>query len=63
MAEEQLVFVVGDLFLAGVDTTFNAMAFTLVYMVCNPEVQKKVQAEIDAVVGWDRLPGLIDRPK
>ena len=54
---------VGDLFLAGVDTTFNAMAFTLVYMVCNPQVQKKVQAEIDAVIGMDRLPGLNDRPK
>ncbi|XP_059487512.1 methyl farnesoate epoxidase-like [Neocloeon triangulifer] len=59
--EEQLVFVVGDLFLAGVDTTFNAMAFTLVYMVCNPEVQKKVHDEIDAVVGRDRLPSLNDR--
>ena len=27
-----------------------------------PEVQKKAQAEIDAVVGTDRLPDIEDRP-
>ena len=28
----------------------------------NPEVQKKAQAELDAVVGRDRLPSIEDRP-
>ena len=32
-------------------------------MVCYPEAQKKAQAEIDAVVGRDRLPSLADRPQ
>ena len=31
-------------------------------MVLHPEVQKKAQAEIDAVVGPDRLPTFADRP-
>lgn len=31
-------------------------------MVCNPEVQKKAQAEIDRVVGPHRLPNFDDRP-
>ena len=31
-------------------------------MVLHPEVQKKAQAEIDAVVGRDRLPDFRDRP-
>ena len=31
-------------------------------MALYPEVQKKAQAEIDAVVGPDRLPGFEDRP-
>lgn len=31
-------------------------------MVLYPEVQKKAQAEIDAVVGPNRLPGFEDRP-
>jgi cytochrome P450 len=31
-------------------------------MVLYPEVQRKAQAEIDAVVGRDRLPDFRDRP-
>ena len=31
-------------------------------MALHPEVQKKAQAEIDAVVGPNRLPGFEDRP-
>jgi hypothetical protein len=31
-------------------------------MVLNPDVQKKAQAELDAVVGNDRLPVMDDRP-
>ena len=31
-------------------------------MTLYPEIQRKAQAEIDAVVGTDRLPTLADRP-
>ena len=31
-------------------------------MVVNPGVQEKAQAQIDAVVGRDRLPSIDDRP-
>ena len=31
-------------------------------MALHPEVQKKAQAEIDAVVGLNRLPDFEDRP-
>ena len=37
------------------------MTFFLMMMV-NQEAQKKAQAEIDAVVGKDRLPTVDDRP-
>ena len=30
-------------------------------MMCFPEVQKKAQAELDRVVGTDRLPNAADR--
>lgn len=33
------------------------------YLVCNPEVQKKIQEEIDDVVGNARLPNLDDKQK
>jgi cytochrome P450 len=37
------------------------MMFTLA-MVQNPHVWKRAQAEIDAVLGMDRLPDFEDRP-
>lgn len=37
------------------------MTFFLMMML-NPAVQKKAQAQIDAVVGRDRLPSIDDRP-
>jgi cytochrome P450 len=52
-----------DLFMAGTDTTFNSITFALVYMVRYPHVQRKIQEELDSIVGEDRLPGLEDRPQ
>lgn len=37
------------------------MTFFLM-MVLNPQVQEKAQAEIDLVLGGDRLPTIDDRP-
>ncbi|KAG6375755.1 glycolipid transfer protein domain-containing protein [Boletus reticuloceps] len=48
--------------LAGSDTVLSTlMAFTLA-IVLNPRVSKRAQAEIDTVVGTDRLPHFGDRP-
>ncbi|KAF8067015.1 cytochrome P450 [Lyophyllum atratum] len=46
----------------GADTTVSAEYAFFLAMVLNPDVQKKAQAEIDAVIGNDRLPTLADRP-
>nr|VWO97913.1 Zn(2)-C6 fungal-type domain-containing protein [Ganoderma boninense] len=53
--------VAATMYLAGADTS-NAMtgAFFLA-MAMYPEVQKKAQQELDAVVGTDRLPDFSDR--
>lgn len=37
------------------------MTFFLM-MILNPQVQEKAQAEIDLVLGGDRLPKIDDRP-
>ncbi|KAG1838113.1 cytochrome P450, partial [Suillus tomentosus] len=42
-------------------TTSTLLVFILA-MVLNPEVQAKAQAEIDRIVGKDRLPNFDDRP-
>ncbi|PPQ72833.1 hypothetical protein CVT26_003342 [Gymnopilus dilepis] len=44
------------------DTTFTATRSFLYHMTMHPEIQKKAQAEIDAVVGNTRLPDFDDRP-
>jgi hypothetical protein len=42
--------------------TTNTLLVFFLAMVLNPEVQAKAQAEIDRVVGKDRLPNFDDRP-
>ncbi|KAG7446976.1 cytochrome P450 [Guyanagaster necrorhizus] len=50
-----------SLYGAGADTTVSAQYAFFLAMILYPYVQKKAQAEIDAVVGSDRLPGFMDR--
>ena len=61
--DEQFIIVSMDLFLAGSETTSNTIEFAILFMILYPEVQKKVQAEIDAVIGTSRLPSIQDKPK
>ncbi|KAJ0065416.1 hypothetical protein NL108_010386 [Boleophthalmus pectinirostris] len=50
-----------DLFSAGTETTTTTLTWALLFVTYHPHIQKKVQAEIDAVVGSSRLPSLQDR--
>ncbi|XP_053177695.1 cytochrome P450 2J4-like [Scomber japonicus] len=51
-----------DLFLAGTETTSTTLQWALIYLIKNPDIQKKVQAEIDSVIGQIRQPTMADRP-
>lgn len=62
-SEEQLLAVCLDLFVAGTETTNKSLGFAFLHMVRNPEIQDKAQAELDAVIGRDRLPEWNDRSK
>ncbi|THH15921.1 hypothetical protein EW146_g4631 [Bondarzewia mesenterica] len=53
----------GILYGAGQETTMATLNSFVLAMVRNPAVQRKAQAEIDAVVPRDRLPNLDDRPQ
>lgn len=59
--EAQLIQCCVDLVMGGSDTTSNTLEFALLAMIRNPEVQAKVQEEIDSVIGQTRLPTLADR--
>ncbi|KAG0700053.1 cytochrome P450 [Suillus ampliporus] len=50
-----------SLYAGGADTSVSAVYSFFLAMTLFPEVQKKAQAEIDAVVGPDRLPTFADR--
>ncbi|THU99933.1 hypothetical protein K435DRAFT_855181 [Dendrothele bispora CBS 962.96] len=48
-------------YLAGADTTVILLLACLPALVCDPEVQTRVQAEIDKEVGSSRLPDFQDK--
>ncbi|KAG6371203.1 cytochrome P450 [Boletus reticuloceps] len=52
----------GTAFLAASETSNSVLMTFFLMMVLNPAVQEKAQAQIDAVVGRDRLPTMDDRP-
>jgi len=47
---------------AGSDTTATTVETAILYMILYPQAAKKAQAELDAVIGKNRLPVLGDRP-
>ncbi|KAL1776758.1 cytochrome P450 2J3-like [Sigmodon hispidus] len=59
--EENLICSTLDLFFAGTETTSTTLRWALLYMSVDSEVQEKVQAEIDRVIGHGRQPRTADR--
>ncbi|MGH0152509.1 UNVERIFIED_CONTAM: hypothetical protein FKN15_022322 [Acipenser sinensis] len=60
--EQNLVFCTLDLFVAGTETTATTLRWALLYMIKYPQIQEKVQAEIDRVIGQARQPSMEDKP-
>ncbi|XP_037792868.1 cytochrome P450 2L1-like [Penaeus monodon] len=58
-----LLVSIADLFGAGSETTSSTLRWVVLYMALHPDVQAKVQAEIDGVVAKGTLPSLADRAK
>ena len=51
-----------DLFIAGSETTSTTLTWAILYMVRNPDVQDKVQKDLDTVLGKYKIPSLSDKP-
>jgi len=54
--------VIATAYVAGANTTASTVQTLFLVMALYPDVQKKAQAEIDAVIGPNRLPDFEDRP-
>ncbi|KAI6001506.1 cytochrome P450 [Pisolithus marmoratus] len=59
--EHDIKWTAGTMFAGGADTTVASNYAFFLAMTLYPEVQKKAQAEIDAVTRTERLPTLADR--
>lgn len=60
---KHLVNTLITLFTAGADTSTSTLSYFILYMAKNPDIMRKVQDEIDRVVGSERQPSLADRAK
>nr|ABQ53137.1 cytochrome P450 1A2 [Enhydra lutris] len=58
---EKIVNIINDIFGAGFDTITTAISWSIMYLVTNPEIQRKIQEELDRVIGRARQPRLSDR--
>ncbi|KAJ9608029.1 hypothetical protein H2200_007017 [Cladophialophora chaetospira] len=63
MTEKELAYDVGILYEAGSDTTTMALEVFTLAMLLYPDVMKKGQAELDAVLGPSHLPTFDDKEK
>ncbi|XP_072162887.1 steroid 17-alpha-hydroxylase/17,20 lyase-like [Diadema setosum] len=61
LTDEHILQTISDIFGAGTQTTVDTLYWAFALMSENPAIQKKVQAEIDSVVGLDRVPTIEDR--
>ncbi|NWI61948.1 CP17A lyase, partial [Todus mexicanus] len=62
LTDDHLLMTVGDIFGAGVETTTTVLKWAVLYLLHYPEVQRKIQEEMDQKIGLARHPHLSDRP-
>ncbi len=56
-----LATILGEFIVAGSDTNHSAFMWALYFMILHPDVQEKVQTELDQVTGGIRMPTTDDR--
>ncbi|KAJ7127124.1 cytochrome P450 [Mycena epipterygia] len=60
--EHRVKWTAGAMYGAGGETTYSTVLIFIMLMAMHPDVQTRVQEEVDRVVGKDRLPVIADRP-
>ena len=63
VADESFLVCMRDMVFAGSDTSNSVMEHAILHVSLRPEIQKRIQAEIDQVIGHYRGPSYDDRNK
>ncbi|XP_016075332.1 PREDICTED: steroid 17-alpha-hydroxylase/17,20 lyase [Miniopterus natalensis] len=61
LSDRHILATIGDIFGAGLETTTSVVKWTVAFLLHNPQLQKKIQEEIDQNVGFSRTPTISDR--
>ncbi|KAJ3595294.1 hypothetical protein NHX12_004598 [Muraenolepis orangiensis] len=62
-SRENLIFSVGELIIAGTETTTNTLRWAMLYLALYPNIQERVHGEIDSVLANGRAPSLEDKQR
>ncbi|XP_054947711.1 vitamin D 25-hydroxylase isoform X2 [Physeter macrocephalus] len=62
-SKENLIFSVGELIIAGTETTTNVLRWAILFMALYPNIQGQVQKEIDLIIGPSGTPSWDDKCK
>ncbi|KAI0295617.1 cytochrome P450 [Multifurca ochricompacta] len=62
LSDPEMAILSGQMYTAGFETTSTTLMWWTLAMVAFPQVQRRAQAELDAVVGRSRLPTFADAP-
>ncbi|XP_008577969.1 PREDICTED: steroid 17-alpha-hydroxylase/17,20 lyase [Galeopterus variegatus] len=60
-SDKHILSTIGDIFGAGVETTTSVVKWIVAFLLHDPQLQKKIQKEIDQNVGFSRTPTISDR--
>lgn len=61
LTDERLILTMGEVFVAGMETTASAVCWALLRLIHNPQIQEKLHEELDQVIGPNRSPDLDDK--
>ncbi|KAI9508272.1 cytochrome P450 [Russula earlei] len=61
-SKHEIAWLLATLYVAGAETSATTLAWWALAMIAHPEVQKRAQDELDAVVGRSRTPSFADVP-
>ncbi|KAI0277783.1 cytochrome P450 [Russula brevipes] len=62
LSNHEIAWLAGTLFTAGAKTTGTTLSWWVLAMIANPDIQRRAQDELDAIVGRSRAPTFSDAP-